>query len=235
MAADVLLLTRERKTMAAHPDYYAALLPPGQMPQPTNAEGVLPWHTLFMGSALWPAGTQLFLQGEIPEVVYLLNAGTVKFVHIDEQGQEFVINLKLAPALLGAASAIAREPHAFMAITATQCQVRWCAAKDFISAVDHDSRLAAEVRRLQSVEIVELSRRIAIMGIKSSNARLYHFLRAYCSHSEHAPTSSKRVHLPLKQSEIASFIGITPEHMSRTLRKLLKEGRIRKSNGWIFI
>jgi CRP-like cAMP-binding protein len=221
--------------MAAHPDHYAALLLPSQTPQPANPYDVLLWDTFFMGSALWPAGTQLFMQGELPEVVYLLNDGIVKFVHIDEQGQEFVVNLQRAPALLGAASAIAREPHASMAVAATNCQVRWCAATDFMSAVDHDSKLAAEIRRLQSVEIVELSRRIAIMGIKSSHARLYHFLHAYCSHSEHTPTKSKRVHLPLKQSEIASFIGITPEHMSRTLRKLLKEGRIRKSNGWLLI
>jgi CRP-like cAMP-binding protein len=190
---------------------------------------------LFMGPARWPAGAGLFQPGETADVVYLLVDGIVKLTHIDAEGREFVVDVKRPPALLGGAFVIAKQPHAFMAVTSTSCRICWCAARDFLAAL-HNPALNAEISRLHSLEVVDLSKRIMVMGIKSSQGRLFHFLRSYCGSSDGQPECmERRVQLPLKQNEIASFIGITPEHMSRVLRKLLKEGLVRRHNGWLFV
>jgi CRP-like cAMP-binding protein len=41
--------------------------------------------------------------------------------------------------------------------------------------------------------------------------------------------------LPLKQRELAELIGVTPEHLSRILNTLSKDGVLYVNKGWIVI
>jgi len=44
-----------------------------------------------------------------------------------------------------------------------------------------------------------------------------------------------RFELPLRNWELAQLLGVTPEHLSRILRDLTKEGIIRRAKGWILV
>jgi CRP-like cAMP-binding protein len=39
----------------------------------------------------------------------------------------------------------------------------------------------------------------------------------------------------LKQWEVAQLLGITPEHLSRLIKQMEKEGIIGRENGWLII
>jgi len=44
-----------------------------------------------------------------------------------------------------------------------------------------------------------------------------------------------RIHNPLKHWEIAQLISVTPQHLSRLLKRLEEEGIIRRNKGWLII
>jgi CRP-like cAMP-binding protein len=44
-----------------------------------------------------------------------------------------------------------------------------------------------------------------------------------------------RLRLPLKQWEIANYIAVTPEYVSKLMKQMEKEGVIRKEKGWVVV
>jgi CRP-like cAMP-binding protein len=172
------------------------------------------WNGLFAGPSTWPPDAVLLRQGEIPATVYAVDDGAVKLVHIGPDGEESILNLQRAPALIGGAFVIADRPSNVEVRTITACVLRWCSAHAFVSgAIGEDSR-ASETHRLHCSEIVDLLDRVAAMSLKSSSARLERFLsrQGGMAHAELG-------RLGVRQSVLAAFLNVTPEHLSRLLKK----------------
>ena len=100
----------------------------------------------------------------------------------------------------------------------TTCTLHWCSADAFQRALREDGGRVADVQRLHSLEIVSLTARLADMAVKSSEQRLVQFL------NQHADDARAFRHF-----EIASFIRVTPEHLSRMLKKMAKAGTVRRA------
>lgn len=203
-------------------------------PAPNGDVSVEAWRDVFSGSALWPAGTYLCQQGNEPESTYLLQEGFVKLVCADSDGEELVVALKYAPTLLGVTAAIAGHAYTLSVVTGTQCRVRYCTLRTFLTALEGNPARLFEVARLQSLEVETLISRLLVMGLKDAKTRLVHLIRSCCPPAKDGDTAGL-LHLPLKQYEIASFLGITPEHLSRVISRLARQGIVRQQDGHIVV
>jgi CRP-like cAMP-binding protein len=178
------------------------------------------WGNVFAGPVEWPRRSRLFRQDEIPALVFLLDRGLLSLTHLTHSGRECTIDIKHAPALVGAPFVIAQQPSIYSAIAITDCSLRWCSGQAFVQALSAEVTLAAAVHRLHCAEIMSLGLRIADMGLKSSEERLRHFWRRFARAKDQEKVAESE--LPLKQLEIASYLNVTPEHMSRLIRKMAK-------------
>jgi CRP/FNR family transcriptional regulator len=176
------------------------------------------WYHVFTGPAIWPAGSSLFRQDEMVPVVYALQEGTIKLTRGDADGQESLLELRHPPTLLGSPFVLSGVRSIYNAVTMTPCTLYWCSADAFQRALREDSGRVADVQRLHSLEIVSLAARLADMAVKSSEQRLVQFL------TQHADDARAFRHF-----EIASFIRVTPEHLSRMLKKMAKAGTVRRT------
>lgn len=167
------------------------------------------WSGVFLGSSIWPPDVTLLRQGETPTTIYVLDDGVIKFVHIDAEGEEHVLDIRQAPALVGAAFAVAGRASVVDAVTVTSCSLRSCSAQAFMAASMGDGRVG-ELHSLHCLEIVDLLERSAATRIKSSTARLEDFF---------AREGDGLARLRVRQSLLASFLNVTPEHLSRLLKK----------------
>jgi CRP-like cAMP-binding protein len=190
------------------------------------------WLDVFSGSALWPAGSFLCQQGADVESVFLLQEGLVKIVATDDNGDELIVSLEFAPAIIGVAAAILGGASKTSAVAATPCRVRYCTARAFRAALETESH-RREIQRVQSVEIETLTNRLSVMALKDAEGRFVDLLRSFCGDDERELAA--RVRLPLKHCEIASFLGITPEHLSRIVGRLVSRGVIRHQDGQIIV
>jgi CRP-like cAMP-binding protein len=177
------------------------------------------WEAVLTSRAVWPANSYLLRQGTVPPNVYVLDEGVIKMVHVTEDGKESVIDIQRAPALVGVGFVFAGRPSNVDAVTVTRASLRWCAAQAFLSALATDAQRLDDVLRWHGAEIVSLWERAVAMSTKTSKQRFDEFLARHAVMSE---DREARPVLPFKQSLVAAFINVTPEHLSRLTKTMAK-------------
>jgi len=179
----------------------------------------LAWPELNDGPIVWPADSQVLEQGVIPRRVYILDDGAVKIAHVRPDGNERVLDVREAPALLGAAFVLADRPSSVDVFTITPCTLRSCSSQVFIATVEVDAVKANELLRWQASEVLTLWDRAVTMAAKDAAQRLDDFMEQHGRDSSGGQASSGR---PFKQALIAACINVTPEHLSRLRKKMAK-------------
>jgi CRP-like cAMP-binding protein len=175
------------------------------------------WDTLMAGPVVWPANSTLVRQDMVPTTIYVLDEGTIKMVHVTDGGDERTIDLRNAPALVGVPFALIGRPSSIEVTTVSRCSLRLCSATALIAASASNPALGADMLGLHAVEIADLCDRAVAMSLKTSGQRLSHFMARHGS-AAGEPTNVRP--LPFKQSLVASIINVTPEHLSRLMKKM---------------
>jgi hypothetical protein len=151
-------------------------------------------------------------------------------VHVTPRGTNVIVDVRRAPVLIGGFFFVARIPALFDVVSVTRCSLRWCSGDAFIAAVAGDIRKLEDVHRLHCADLISMADRITCLGLKDTQERLNYFLSTFW-----APLGKHRRadDQPFKQSELASIINVTPEHLSRVVR-MAKAGlkRFGTVRGW---
>ena len=150
--------------------------------------------------------------------VKMVGTGFEAEMHVDAQEVHVSADLPFLGGLLGSPFVLAGVRSIYNVVTMTTCTLHWCSADVFQRALREDGGRVADVQRLHNLEIVSLTARLADMAVKSSEQRLVQFL------NQHADDARAFRHF-----EIASFIRVTPEHLSRMLKKMAKAGTVRRA------
>lgn len=182
------------------------------------------------------ASTKLFHQGFPVDEVFLIDKGLVKLTRINEEGQEMIVGIRSRGSLLGTASLIVRTTHSTTAVALTDCCLYRASTESFLNLVKTDSQFAWHLQQAHSQELHDQT--LQLMGFRclSAQQRFELLVRQLITvmnlDTKQEPLS---VHLPLKYWEIAQLVGITPEHLSRTLRQLRKNGIMYRQKGTLII
>jgi CRP-like cAMP-binding protein len=175
----------------------------------------------------------LFEQGSAAEFVYLLEDGQVKLVRAEENGSDVVVGLRSSGALLGDAAVLLAEPYCTTAQTITDCRAREIPAKEFRYYVRTDPALPLRLLQLQSREIHDQATRLASLGGLSARCRLERFLLETLVAQGRPINGSPQRIPPFKHSDVAATVVAAPEHLSRILKELERDGLIRRERGWL--
>jgi CRP-like cAMP-binding protein len=182
-------------------------------------------------ATLWPASVRsyrpravLIQQGDHIEHIYLLIRGMVKFSFVDGSGRELISVVRSGACTLGADAALLGVSSFVAATTLTPCRIRLIPAGPIRKLLRNDAGLSFHMSRLIAFE--SLSHAMALIDAGSGDARdrLIKFLRqghGALDDTSHAWASPAMV---LKKHEIAKLLAITPEHLSRIVRQLTREG-----------
>ena len=190
-----------------------------------------------LGSPLpqvYPVATELFQQGTRAQEVYFIDQGAIKLVYVNPDGKEVIIGLRSSGWLLGAPAVILNEPHAVTAVTLTRCGLCRIDSETFRLLSNNNATLSAYLQQVYSREVYEQMMRIAELECCSARQRLEHLLRRLIPELEqHDPHKEIWVQVPLKHSEIARLISVTPEYFSRLLKQMEQDGIIARKGGWL--
>ncbi|MEQ1754447.1 MAG: cyclic nucleotide-binding domain-containing protein [Micropepsaceae bacterium] len=163
--------------------------------------------------------TYLFREGEEPDFIYCLVEGAIVLVG-GVNGQEAVIeffgpgeSILLPAALLGL-------PYLVSARATSDGQALLIPAGRFRSMIDEDAALAAQCARMLSAHWRVLIRQIKEIKTCSATERLAKFLLSQTDKTKGSATLA----LPGMKKEVATRLGIKPETLSRTMKKLTEFG-----------
>lgn len=168
-------------------------------------------------------GEYLFRQGDSFRALYAIRAGSFKTYCLGEDGSQKILGFHLPGELLGLAGLGSGRYRASASAldTAAVCELPF----------DRLRGLAEQLPSLNRQLYQILSRRISrdqetllLLGDKSAQERLGTFLLNLAQRFEQRGFSAQEFNLSMSRQDIANYLGLTLETVSRTFTHFQKEG-----------
>ncbi len=176
----------------------------------------------------YPVGSTLFVEGDEPSEVLLLESGEVKLTAAALSGQEVVLDVVLAGALLGELSAFDGGRRSATGVAMTPVEGISVSVERF-NAFLRDHPVATHALLAQTILRLRLSDRRRL-EYASSDA-----LARVCARLDELATRFEGRVLPLTQTELAQWCGLSREAVVKALRKLRDLGWISTAHGRITV
>ncbi len=157
----------------------------------------------------------LFTQGEMSTNLMILIDGVVSIYKHDSKGNEVVIGYFNKYALLAEAAVLRKTPLPSSARFQTDGSILKISLDGFENFLLSHSKLAYEIIQSLLEKIDLLQQNIHFNLAATSKEKVLNFYQ-----------KNPKLALDLKQYEIASILGMTPETLSRNISKLLKEEKL---------
>lgn len=165
-------------------------------------------------------GEIIFLEGDILDKLYIINEGRVKIYKISEDGKEQIIRILGPGDFMGELSLFRKSPansNADALENTLLCVIEGDKIKDFLYKNPGISiKIMEELsKRLEKAD--NLIERLMLYDVES---RVAHFLL-------NTAGADGKVHLAISKKDLASYIGMSQETLSRKLSQLQSMGLIK--------
>ena len=179
-------------------------------------------HVLVEHVGPFHAGDHLFREGDPFEAIAAVRAGTVKTYVIDRDGHEHVLGFHLPGEVIGL-SAIDGEHFPCNAVALdTVMLCRFSFPKIAVLA----ARLPGLQRQLFRLLSRDIGRAALLAGDWSADQRMAAFLVGLSRRLAARGFSATRFQLTMARTDIANYLRLAPETVSRVLRRFQEEGRL---------
>ena len=163
------------------------------------------------------AGVEIYGDGEPVEYVYEVLHGAVRTVKVLSDGRRTIGGFYFAGDVFGIEDG---RDHSFSADAIVDTGLRVIRRRTLLRVAGADSELAQELFELTSHEIVRVHSH-ALMLIKTAQERVASFLLEMCERI----SIRGLIVLPMSRQDIADYLGVTIETVSRTFT-LLENSRV---------
>jgi CRP/FNR family transcriptional regulator, anaerobic regulatory protein len=168
------------------------------------------------------AGQTLFRNGEALRCLYLVRSGSLKSVAEHEDGTWQVLDFHLPGELVGL-DGIAENRHTCTveALQRTRvCAVPWTALQELARQIP---ALQNQLLRAIGRRSDEAHRHLEMMGWNPAIRRLPMFLRDLSARQARLQLDPALLHLPMSREDVASYLGLAEETVSRLFSRLHAE------------
>ena|SRR6185437_14991494 len=169
------------------------------------------------------AGATFIDEGEPATAFFNITRGTAKLYKLLPDGRRQITGFVTVGHFLGLAVS---DSYAFSAEAVTD--VRYCrfSRGRLRTLLDDFPLMEKRLLEVASNELVAAQEQMLLLGRKTARERLASFLMMQSRQGVACNRPRGRFPLPMTRSDIADYLGLTIETVSRTLTKLRKEGLI---------
>jgi CRP/FNR family transcriptional regulator len=165
-------------------------------------------------------GSRLFRTGNRFDAIAAVRRGTVKTCRVDRDGREQVLGFHLPGEIIGL-SAIAGERYPCDAVALDEAEVCRFSFPRMALLATRLPGLQKELFRLMSRDIAHAER---LSGDHSADARIAAFLVDLSRRLVGASAATRRFELTMPRTDIANYLRLAPETVSRVLRRFQGDG-----------
>lgn len=171
-------------------------------------------------------GKLLFLEGELPNRLYIILDGWVKLYKGNSSGEETIVQMLTSGDMIAESAVFLNAPYPISAQVAKEAQILTLPASTIRENINTNNDLAINVLTAMSLHSQLLIQGLESIRLKSATERVGWFLLKLLLEQGRVPDM---VELPYDKSLIASYLDMKPETFSRTLKKFKQKGfEIRK-------
>ena len=168
------------------------------------------------------AGQTLFLEGDPAEDVFTLTTGMLTLYKLMSDGRRQITGFLVPGDFLGLAFGRSYVYGAEAVTPATLCRFR---RPQFLALLEEFPAMEKALLGRAATELAANQEQMLLLGRKTARERLASFLLRLASRQ--GMGEGTPIELPMSRSDIADFIGLTIETVSRTFTQLRKEGVVR--------
>lgn len=170
-------------------------------------------------------GKALFRAGEELAHLYLIKSGSMKIFSTTEDGLEQIIRFQLPGDIIGL-DAMEHDTHRSTAValeTSSLCMLPWPSIEDALKRLPG---LYKQLLRIVGKEIATENERIVLLGQRSARERLAAFLLHLSAQFSARGFSALEFNLSMSRQEIANYLALAIETVSRLFSAFQSEGLI---------
>lgn len=169
------------------------------------------------------AKAHVFTEGDTKTHVYKVASGAVCLYTVLTDGRRQIIEFALAGDVVGLGSAPLQACNA-QAIVPTRLQCLPVAA--LLKAARQDAKIALRLYEAISRELIATREHLLCVGKRGACERLAVFLVVLSRRNEARGADPRVIKLSMTRVDIADFLGLTIETVSRTFSKMKRQGTI---------
>lgn len=164
------------------------------------------------GTVLYDPTTQL-------DRMMIVDSGRVKVYQLNENGKEKVLYMLRSGSIDSEAALFAKRQHFNYAEAVEDTKICSIGRDDFQALLRREPEVAFNLLNILGDRLTELEAVSALTGNLKSKNRVLAYLQQIGQAQQ-----TNIFELPVKKKELASFLGITPETLSRQLSQLTSDG-----------
>jgi CRP/FNR family transcriptional regulator len=173
---------------------------------------------------LLQAREHLFFEGDTKDHVYLVEKGTVCLYKTLPDGRRQIVDFTYPGDLIGLGAP--HEDHVFSAQAISLARLRCYPAGLLHEVAQHDPQVGMQLYRALSDQLMAARDLLLTVGQRNATERLGALLLALSRRNERTGADATRIALPMTRADIADFLSLTIETVSRTFTKLRQAGVI---------
>ena len=171
------------------------------------------------------AGRTLFHEGDPAKRVFTLTQGTMKLYKLLNDGRRQITGFLRPGNFLGMS---VDDEHAFSAEALEDAQLCWFPRSRFDDFVESYGSMERELYRMAAHELSAARQQMVLLGRKTATERLASFLLLFIEEVSGADKAPRRmVRLPMNRADIADYLGLTKETVSRVFSAFRRERLVR--------
>jgi CRP/FNR family transcriptional regulator, anaerobic regulatory protein len=175
------------------------------------------------------AGDALFHEGARAESIYFVRSGTFKIFHTAEDGYEQVLGFVGRAEVLGF-DAVCTEGHPTEAVALEDSNVYVLLVRDLLTLAERSPALGRVLHLAVSNALVRQSELADVMAAVAAEVRLARFLVHLSQRMAACGQSPRRFLLRMSRRDIASYLGVAHETVSRSFTALMGWGLVVVNN-----
>ena len=175
------------------------------------------------GPRVLRAREHVFFEGDCQDHVYQVERGVVCLYKTLSDGRRQILDFAYPSDLIGLGAA---DEHVFSAQAIMSTRLRCMPASRLHEVARHDPQVSMQLYRALSRQLLAAHDLLLTVGQRNATERLAALLVALSRNNERNGTDPLRIALPMTRADIADFLSLTIETVSRTFTKMRKSGLI---------
>lgn len=174
------------------------------------------------------ASHTIFAEGESADALYNVTSGTVKLYKLLPDGRRQITGFLMTGDFLGLA---VNESYAYTAETVTSSSVCKFPRRKMDALMDEFPKMQRRLFSMASNELAAAQDQMLLLGRKTAKEKICSFLLMLSQRAARRGHKENPVYVPMSRADIADYLGLTTETVSRTFTQLKTAGTISLQEG----
>jgi CRP/FNR family transcriptional regulator len=170
----------------------------------------------------------LFREGEHAENVFEVTSGTIRVFKLLPDGRRQIIGFVEAGDFLGLSF---NDTYLYTAEAVTTAAVRRFPRRRMETLIDENPIVRRRLLAVTANELLTAQEQMVLLGRKTAKEKLCTFLLSLSRKAAKRGLCDTRISMPMGRADIADYLGLTIETVSRTITCLKTAGLIRLLDG----